>query len=291
MITERDLQVLQAVVHYYCLNRQQIQRLCFPEDSSGRVTRRRLSALVDANLLNRMKSQVYNLQAGSPSSVYYPAKRGNELMAEHFDDERLLLTPTQTPQTHHIFHWLAVAETHIALDQALERQAVVKLDGWFNEWDTVNTEESAPERRYRIYSLLRESPRLVCAHDAAFCLTVGQFSKVFYLEQDRNTSGVKQVAASKTPGYAVMESQQAQQRHFPQAKSGGLSVLMVAPSPSRRDALRKAIKEKNGAALWKFVSVTDLSAESFLFEPIWYSCTEGPSPLVKAQVLEASRSS
>ena len=46
MITERDILILVALVRYYVLNRQQIQRLVFPTDSNGRITRRRLQSLV-----------------------------------------------------------------------------------------------------------------------------------------------------------------------------------------------------------------------------------------------------
>ena len=36
MVTERDLLILRAVARYYVLNREQIQRLVFPDDAHGR---------------------------------------------------------------------------------------------------------------------------------------------------------------------------------------------------------------------------------------------------------------
>ena len=39
----------------------------------------------------------------------------------------------------------------------------VTLGGWINEWDIVNKDESVPEKRFRLYALIRESPRLICA--------------------------------------------------------------------------------------------------------------------------------
>src|SRR6185369_16543392 len=104
-----------------------------------------------------------------------------------------------------------------ALDEAIKSQSAVTLDGWLNEWDICNKDESAPEKKYRLYTLIRESPRLVCAPDAAFLLTVKGHSKVFYVEQDRATSGVYQVASSKSPGYAALAEAGLQRRHFPQA--------------------------------------------------------------------------
>ena len=280
MVTERDIEVIRTIVRYYILNRQQIQRLVFPTDPNGRVTRRRLQYLVDENLINRQKT-LFCHPTMTPAPVYFPSRQGCELLCEHFDDERFLATPTQPPIQHHTFHWLAVSDTHIALDEAVAAQELVKLEEWINEWDVVNKDESAPDKRYRLYTLIRESPRLICAPDSAFLLSALGHTKIFYLEQDRATSGIHQIASGKTPGYALLAEQNLQYRHF-QPTVEGFTVLMIAPTDRRRDALRKAIKDKPGAALWKFATAGDLTPEKVLHAPIWYSCgkTE-PDPLVK----------
>lgn len=281
MITDRDLTVVRAVHRYYVLNRPQIQRLCFGDHTSGRATRRRLQALVSAGFINRLPLVVHHPQAGSPGPVYYPARRGLEILAEHFDDEAYLAGATQPPQSHQAFHWLAVSDTHIAFDAAIARQNRVALDSWINEYDVVNPSESAPEKRFRLYTVLRESPRLVCAPDAAFLLSVGGHRKVFYLEQDRNTSGVRRVAASKTPGYASLAHHSGHLRHFPSATVGTFIVIVVAPTARRRDALVKALRDKGGAALWRFVSATDLTTDRVFFAPIYHRCNGEPVPLVR----------
>lgn len=203
------------------------------------------------------------------------------MLAEHFSDERFLATSTQPPQPIHVLHWLAITDTHIALDLAVAQQDAVKVEGWLSEWDTVNKDESRPENRYRIYTLLRENPRLVCAPDAAFLLSLGEHRKVFYLEQDRATSGVRQIAASKSPGYAEMATRRLHLRHFPDSTVSTFGVLMIAPTERRRDALRKSLHGKAGAELWKFAAVPDVTADKFMYKPIWYTCDEGPTPLVK----------
>lgn len=285
MITDRDIEILSAAERYYVLNRPQIQRLFFPDHQSGRVTRRRLQTLVSENLLNRHNLVFHNPRAGSPGPVYYPSRKGCEFLAEYFDDEKYLLTPTQAPHSHHVFHWLAVTETHIAVDQAIALQVDVKLDGWLNEWDIANKDESLPHKRYRIFTLLRESPRLVCAPDSAFMLSMRKHKKVFYLEQDRNTSGARRVAASKTKGYDEMVKRGLHLRHFPEATVPLFTVLLIAPTARRRDALRKAFREKPGKDLWKFAAATDLTPETFLHEPIFYPCEGEPMPLVKPDAL------
>lgn len=281
MITERDIAILIAVVRYYVLNRQQIQRLVFPNDKNGRITRRRLQVLVDAKLINRQAMLVCHPAAAAPAPVYYPARKGCELLAEQAADERYLATPTAAPLQHHLLHWLAATETHLTFDEAVAQHGEVKIDGWLNEWDVVNKDETAPEKRYRIYTLLREQPRLVCAPDAAFLLSLRGHSKVFYLEQDRATSGVQQIAASKTPGYAVMAERGLHRRHFPQATVETFTVLMVAPNARRRDALRKALQAKPGAPLWRFAAIGDLLPETLFSAPVFYPCVGEATALVR----------
>lgn len=272
MITERDLQVLRAIARYFVLNRQQIQQLCFSDDNDGRVTRRRLLKLVHAGVIQRQPLQMHDLDNGSPCSVYYPSRRGLEILAEEFDDKRFLLVSSQAPQPHHVRHWLAVSTTHITVDKAINRQSEIQLDGWINEWDTIEPSDSQLDRRYQLLTMLQETPRLSCAPDAAFLLARAGHKKVYYLEEDRNTSGVERVAASKTKGYAELEKRQWHRRHFPETTLPSFTVLMVAPNARRRDHLRKAIHGKPGWELWRFVAVSEMTAESFLHDPILYRC-------------------
>lgn len=281
MITDRDERILDDLVRYFVLSRPQIQRLHFPEDTNGRSARRRLQMLVDLQLMNRQHLLYSHPSGGSPASVYFPSRRGCEYLFEKFGDERYLLTPTNAPIPHHINHWIAISETHIALDTALRVEPELAVENWINEWDICNKDESVPEKRYRLYTLLKDEPRIICAPDAGFLLTMNGHKKAFYLEQDRNTSGVYQVASGKTKGYAVMAELNLHRRHFPQATVNSFTVIMVAPSPKRRDALRHAVQDKPGAHLWRFASATDLTPEAFLHAPIFYPCEGEPISLIR----------
>lgn len=281
MITGRDFLILHSLTRYYILNRVQIQRLVFPSDTAGCITRRRLQVLVDAHLVNRQSVLIAH-DNSSAAPVYFPSRTGCELLAERLGDEWILLTPSQAPIPHHTLHWLAVSDTHMALDAAVCDD--MRIEGWINEWDVVNKDESAPEKRFRLYTLIRENPRLVCAPDAAFLLWARGHSKVFYLEQDRGTSGVQQVANSKTAGYVAMAERNLHRKHFPNATVEDFSVLMVAPSPRRRDALCQAIKNKPGAEHWRFVAAGDLTPKRLLYEPIYVTCAGEAKPLLKRDV-------
>lgn len=281
MLTERDIQVLLCLFRYYVLSRSQIQRLCFPGDQTGRVTRRRLQTLVDQKLIQRTEILVVHPDMPSPGPAYFSSPRGLQVLADYHGDERFLSGTTRSPQVYRLLHWLAVSETHMILDAALALHPHVKCRQFFNEWDVVNPEETEPQRRFRLYLLIHETPRLVCAPDAAFLLEMDGHRKAFYLEQDRNTSGTRQIAASKTKGYSVMAEQALHRKHFPDETIGVFNVLMIAPDERRRDALRKAIRDKPGAELWKFACIGDVLPETLFHEPVFFPCIGDPKPLLK----------
>jgi hypothetical protein len=281
MITDRDLAVLLKLDRYYVCSRPQLQRLCYPTDLTGRVTRRRLQALVSDNLINRHRAAIVYPHTIPAGSIYFPSIKGCQLLCETQGDDRYLLTPTQCPQSHHALHWLAVTETHISLDAAIDAQTDVAVLEWVNEWDIVNKDEQKPEKQYRLYTVLQEEPRLICAPDAAFVLSYRGFNKVFFVEQDRGTSGARQVVARKIKGYFAMNRQGRHLDKFPSCNVNSLTVVCLAPNAGRRDSLRRAFAGKEGSELWRFVTVTEFTADKLLHEPILYPAKGDPMPLVK----------
>lgn len=278
---ERDRQILEALCRYYVLNRAQLQRLFFPSKQGDRIARRRLSELLDEQLINRAQAEVVLHGTGSTAPVYYPAQKGCHYLRDYYNDDRWLLTPTQRPQTHHIFHWLAVSEFHIAFDEARSLQTDVECLGWLNEWDVANQDEQEPAKHYRLYTLIQQHPKLVCVPDAAMLIAVRGNSKVHYIEIDRATSGTRQVAAQKTLGYAAMSERGLHRRHFPNAPLDAFTVLMVTQNSRRRDSLKSEIAKKPGAEMWRFASITELTPDRLLFEPVWHRCDDQVVPLVK----------
>jgi hypothetical protein len=186
------------------------------------------------------------------------------------------------PHWQHLYHWVAVADTHILLDQAVAKMPCVQIAEWVSEWAVVNPDEALPEKRFRLYTLLRENPRLICAPDAAFLLEKEGHRKVFYLEQDRDTTRpAARLVARKQAGYAGLFEQQIYRRHFPSATTEKFSVLLIAPTVQRRDALVNAMRGKPGEALWKFASATDLTPETFLTGPVFHASSGPPVSLMR----------
>lgn len=285
MVSSLDIQILVALATYYTLTRVQITKLLLPGDTDGRATRRHLQKLLNASLLSRTRMEVVNPAMGAPAPVYYPSRAGCVLLAEHFQDERYLVATTQTPNWQNLYHWCAVAETHILFDKAAAKTQVV-IEKWLGEWSIANPEESDPSRRYSLYTRL--SDKLVCVPDAGF-VVVGRTGarRAFYLEQDRHTTWDEaRVAAQKCGGYAGLMEQrlaggEGHLRHFPNSSPDRFTVLMVTPSPRRRDAIRKAVAPKPASQLWRFASRTELTEDTLLTSPVWYPCNGEPAAILK----------
>ena len=134
----------------------------------------------------------------------------------------------------------------------------------------MNKDESIPEAGYRLYTLIDESPRFV-SQDAAFLLSVGGHSKVFYLEQDRATSGVHQIATSKTKGYAVIAS-----GNFIAALCSNVEFTVLMMARHRAGAMRSGRRSKKSprASYGGSRCTVDLRPETLFSDPIFFPCAE-----------------
>src|SRR5947208_1138520 len=82
MLTNRDVDVMRCLGRYYLLDRRRLQALCFPGDTSGRITRRRLLALCRDRFIHRTRMEIVNPKDGMPAPAYFLAVRGREYLAE-----------------------------------------------------------------------------------------------------------------------------------------------------------------------------------------------------------------
>lgn len=284
MITPLDISVLAALAKYYCLCRPQLQTLCFPEHRDSRSLRNRLSKLRKGGYVAKTKCLVPYRGGSTGCPVWYLTRQAAELLREYYDDETYLSLNTRPPRESLLFHWLAIGDTHIAIDQAIEgHKDQVSLACWTNEWEVVN-KAAARASQYCLHTVFQENPPLSCSPDAGFLLGYGGQQMVFYLEQDRNTSGVRSIAASKTKGYAEQEARNGHRRHFPDTTLDRFRVLMVTTHHGRRKALQKAIKNKPGSDLWLFACQHELTSEHFPFGNVFYDCNDESGPLIRKKL-------
>lgn len=277
---ELDFQVLLTLARYYVLTREQIQAICAPSHASGRSTRKRLTRLRQAGLITKHAVLVVLPSANGAAPVYYLTKAGAEALAAYFDDERLLATNTKQPRADRLSHWVAISDVRMVIEAAIATQQRVRLEGWFTEWQTINPDANE-KAQFVLHTQLSTDPPLSCSPDAAFLLSVDGHKKVFYVEVDLGTSSPKQIAARKSKGYATLAEIQHHRVHFPATTFATFSVLMITTNAYRCRATQRAMKDRPGAALWRYANRDELTPETFLHSDMIYDHDGNLGPLVK----------
>ena len=273
------------------MSRPQIQRLCYPTDKDGRITRRRLLKLAQGGFIRRRNMEVVNARDGNGIPVYHIDQKGRQFLSEQLRDDRLLVKTQELPQPGHLRHAIALTDTHILLDQAIAQQSEVKLCRWITEGEVVNSEESDRSKQFSLRTVFQErSPRVECRPDAAFMLEYKGHRGVFYVEQDRDRTFHRQVAQRKSRGYKLAVDQRIHKKQFPETTLDHFNVLFVTPTPERRDAIRRAFRGREADSIYMLTSMTELKLESFLHEPIFYRCDGDEAVrLIKKSVDESTR--
>lgn len=279
-ISEKDIRVLKALARFYVLSAPLMKRICFGEHRGTRATRDRVARLKKHGYIFKSAVEV-SFGTGNAGPVYTLTSKGSRLLATWFDDDQYLAINTRPARTDRLYHWLAISETHWQIEQAIAAQSLVSLDGWVNEWEVIN-KEGAEAEQISLHTHLRENPPLSCSPDAGFLLTIGDASKVVYLEQDRATTDPRRVAASKVKGYAELYRRQWHQQHFPATTLSRFTVLLVTTDAKQRNAIAKAVSTHTNEepGLWLFVDRQELMPATFLHEPITYNCQLEAGPLV-----------
>lgn len=280
-LTDRDLLLLKHLRHHKFLDIVQLTNLVMPDAPNTRVIRERMNRLSAAGLAKKANQKLVNQEQTALKRVYVPTINGCiELARRTGDPAQLLDCEPMTKLWMFFDHYLEVSDFHIAIDRAFASQSVVSMGAHFLEHDQI-----APQRK--LFTVVDDAKKTVCIPDFGFELLAGPYRRPFYLELERGTDSPQRIAAKKTPGYFGLWESKRFQRHFPAATD--FRVLCVTPNAKWRDRLREAVKGHKGEQLWLFVAKSEVTpTESLLFEPIIYTCTEGPRPLVNRSALKST---
>jgi len=287
ILQPRDIETLAHLAHYFILNSRQIRQLAFPDDSTGRIARRRLTKLMAAGYLRKRNMHVVNPADGSASPVFHLAKTGREFLAGHFDDDTYLMKPLEPSQPQHLYHYVAVSDTHRLFDTAIAKcEDPVLMPRWHNEDEVINPEEAEPAKRRHLRAEFSVAPRVVCLPDAGFLLEYKGHRLAVYLEQDRDTFFHDRVAARKSRGYQQLLISKRHREHFPETTFDIFYVLFVAPTRKRAEQLRRSFNKKNNgtdaAKVYRFASLDEITPDNLLFEPMLSCCHHDDRvPLIK----------
>lgn len=244
LVTERDLEIIQAVHRYRLLNSEHIAKLV---DGSDQVIRRRLQLLYHARYLDRPAVQIANFhQNPRPEPmVYAVGNKGAELLAEHLGVSRGAVDWTaKNRKLRETFyrHTLMVAGILVALDSSCRRHGNVRLIPWEEILETKCPPETRRLKRpesWRVRIPGRGEHGIT--PDATFGLHYldrpeGRNRSFFFLEADRGTMPVKRRTLAQTAVYKKLLLYQAtavQKLHAKRFGFKAFRVLTVTASPDR----------------------------------------------------------
>lgn len=281
-LSPRQLEMLRHYHRYGPTTTAQARHRCFPNDTTGRTTRRGHERLRSVGLIHRHTMEVVNRESGVGLPVHSLTNRGREVLSVDLGSDAYLIAPLTRIQPFHLFHATCVAEVYMRLDDAIARQDVVTLDASVREHEVVNVNEPDRSKQFSLFTLFSRKPRLLCQPDMAFALTVRGHRAAFYIEYETSTSGARSVAQRKHKGYTELAKRASHKRHFPGVTVEQPYVLAIGPTAKYRDALARSFRDHRGNELWRFACMPDITPDSFLFEPIWYRVgSSDPYPLVK----------
>jgi hypothetical protein len=286
-LTERDCQILFLLRRYVYLRTNHIRDLVAPHDDDGSIVRGRLRKLSGASLIRRYQPRLVDL-GGSIAPIFALTMKGaNALVAARGDSSLSLSSEPNFADWMSMNHYCALSALHILIDQAIAAQNYVRMHALYFEHEIVQPDIDDATRKYRLHTLVSETPRVVCCPDSAFELEVSGYRRALYVEREMGTDTPARVAAKKCKGYAGLESGLFR-RHFPHARD--VRVLWLCPNAGWRDALRREMRGKPGCAIALFASAPELTSASVLHTPLWYSTEQGPLPLVTAPALPTASS-
>ena len=289
-LTFLDMTILKTICQYYVLTREQIQKICSPEHSSGRGTRKRLSRLCVGGYINKHRVPVVLPDNRGAAPVYQPTKKGADLVAAYFDDPSFYATNTKHPRADRVAHWVAINNERMKIEAAIELLPQIQLAKWVTEWETINKEAEKKER-YCLHTQISKSPPLSCSPDAAFLIEYQGENMVYYLEKDLGTSSPKQIAVRKSKGYAALAKHELHRKHFPETTRSDFRVLFVTTGEKRALATQKQMNEKAGKELWLMISDKRATANNYFTGEIALDYKGNLGPLLRLPCSELTASS
>ena len=288
-LTALDMNILKIIALYYVLTREQVQKIGCAGHASGRGTRKRLLRLAQNGLIVKHKMQITLPGMNGAAPAYYPTKKGAETLANFYSDDRFLATNTKHPRADRLAHWIAINETRMVVESSAAATDGIKLLRWITEWETVN-KDAAKTNQFCLHTQLTENPPLSCSPDAGFLIERGDKRMVYYLEEDRGTSGIRHIAARKSKGYDQLKKLGLHRKHFPETTFDDFRVLFVTTNDYRAEKAVEEMQSKPGNELWLSMNRQNFTDDNFFVGHLSIDQRGEIGPLIKmgTQVNDAS---
>jgi len=282
VITNRDLEILNALGRYRYLRTGQISKLVFPDNQSVQSARRRLKYLYHAGYVGRIQP-LMQTGHGDGEMAYYLDKAGRALL-----DEDSLPNYSLKNEVKPLFlrHALDVSEFRLNLELAVQALPKIALHRVISDFELKShTEKAIGKRKYRLFDEVVDpiGKRKITVHpDLMFIVTAEgnndqKFSRLYFVEVDRGTEGLR-VISDKLTGYHLYKRENVFKKF---GKFDDFRVLIQTNS-----AKRAANIQTHASA---FEDVMDIwtthddvvSENSILLELIWVTSQKRSVSIVK----------
>jgi len=261
-LTERDLDVIEAVHYYRVLKQNQLEALFFGSRATAQF---RLEKLYDHGFLDR-KFLPVALGAGRSPTLYVLDRRGAELLrAERGYDNLTFYHTSKDLSAQFLDHTLAINDIMVAVVCGCRRHGF-QLEIWRGEnqikgdYDRVTIR--GPNR-------LEEAPILP---DSYFTVVAQQRRHHFFLEVDRGTMPSARFRVKVLAYLAYHRSGGYERRYGTQS----LRILTVVPGEKRLAQLQQATEAAGGNNRFWFTTAEYMTETAILTAPVWQLArTEG----------------
>lgn len=260
-LTERDLDVLQAVYDYDVLTTQQLQTLFFPSQHTAYA---RLSLLYQHGLLDRKFLGLYADKMNTPL-LYVLDKRGAEVLQAQRGREIRWSKRSRTVTITFLEHTLAINQVRVALARACQTAAGFALLRWEGENDLKGDYE-----RVTIRTEGGRNVNVSLIPDSYFILQTPKGIAHFFLELDRGTMTTKRFK-TKILAYQVYYASGAYQRRY---ETRSLRVITVTTSAPRAEHLKQLTEGAGGKQRYWFTTLEQITPDKVLATPIWQVATQ-----------------
>jgi len=294
ILTAGDIEVCRWLWMLRVLTIDQIRRLRYYQADTGRLSspdniRKRLKRLWDEGFLAGDVLQATN------ERIYFLGERGLEpLRAAYGLEQRRLYRPRSAETMQQLAHPLMVSECAVRFVESV-RGSDVELPElaplwipFFHTHAVADTSRKKHTERFVTQEDLRvpghpEPFRI--RPDLVFALARGSAWRLFFLEADRGSESVQEIAL-KQAGYAHLQdapdpdhgSQRLWQRYGP---ARDFRVLFVTTTPRRVETLHRQLTERPGFELMTFTSLAEVQNRNVLFESIWHAKSGSLRALLK----------
>ena len=270
-MTDRDIEILQALNRYRYLRTGQIHELLFGDNTTQQSARRRLRNLYHHSYVARAQPFV-KVGEPVPEIAYYLNTKGRAVLREHGEVVRYWRKASEV-KYQFLEHALALSGFRVKLEKAVAQIDGASIGRFIPDFEMRDeAEKYVGKKRYLLYRELIHpvNRKTYIVHpDALIELCYEKdgksASRLIFVEIDQGTQSLERIR-DKVTGYHLAR----EQKLFVQY--GGHSdflLLFQTQSAKRCKNLLESLVDHVASGIVRAATAAELSPESILTEPVW----------------------